>query len=143
MNINFTTYSVDMRTNIFLIIFLLQIALTFQYMCKMCKSNTLYVWLLYIIHHLLDVFLFWSFLFLTTRMEFGIHLILLITMSIHWISYGNKCILTVLMNRECGYPENRWLDSLKNMLGFRNISEYFHFIWIFILAIQDIYMLFI
>jgi hypothetical protein len=131
-----------MRINIFLIIFLLQIALTFEYMRKTCKSNTLYLWLLYITHHLLDVFLFWSFLFLTTKAEFSIHLISLIIMSIHWISYGNKCILTVFMNRECGYPEEKWLDSLKNMLGIRNISEYFHFIWVFILAAQDIYMIY-
>jgi hypothetical protein len=130
-----------MRIGIFLIIFLLQIALTIKHLYKTCQSKTLSLWLLYITHHLLDVFLFWSFLFLTTKAEFTIHLVLLIIMCVHWISYGNKCILTVFMNRKCGYSEDKWLDSLKNMLGLRNISEYFHFIWIFILAAQDIYMI--
>lgn len=42
------------------------------------------------------------------------------------------------MNRECGYPEEQWLDSLKNMLGLRSFNENFHFIWMFALTIQDV-----
>jgi hypothetical protein len=126
---------------IFFAIVLLQIALTLRHFLMTCKSKTAYTWSLYFFHHLFDVFLFWSFLFLTTRLEFGLHLVILIGVVIHWFTYDNKCILTVLMNRECGYPENQWLDSLKNMFGLRSIHEYFHFTWMFILAGQDIYKL--
>jgi hypothetical protein len=45
------------------------------------------------------------------------------------------------MNRECKYPEEQWLDSLKNMIHLRDFSEYFHFIWIGGLLIYDIYQL--
>jgi hypothetical protein len=130
-----------MYLEIFLLIFLLQILITIQHFIKNCKSKNLYTWFLYISHHALDVFLFWSFLFLTSKFEFALHLIILIGVVVHWLSYNNRCIITVLMNRECGYPDDKWLDSLKNNLGLRNISEYFHFVWMFLLAIQDIVMI--
>jgi hypothetical protein len=126
---------------IFLFVFVLQILLTLPRFVQDCESKTVYTWALYIFHHLFDVFLFWSFLFLTTKIEFGIHLLILIGVVIHWLTYDNKCIITVLMNRECGYPEDDWLDSLKNMFGLRNIHEYFHFSWMAVLAMQDIYKL--
>jgi hypothetical protein len=42
------------------------------------------------------------------------------------------------MNRECDYPEETWLDSLKNNLGLRNINEFFHFIWIALHLVQGL-----
>ena len=130
-----------MRWPFFLLVFILQIVLTLPRFVETCESKTPYTWFLYIFHHIFDVFLFWSFLFLTTKLEFGLHLAILIGVVIHWFTYDNKCIITVLMNRECGYPEDQWLDSLKNMVGLRYIQEYFHFTWMFILAGQDIYKL--
>lgn len=131
-----------MNWKIFAFIFTLQVLLTIQHFLQTCKSKTAYTWTLYIFHHFFDVFLFWSFLFLTTKFEFGLHFLILLGVVIHWFTYDNKCIITVLMNRECGYPEDKWLDSLKNSLGLRKISEYFHFIWMFLLASQDIYVLY-
>ena len=130
-----------MHWEIFLGIFILQIAFTLPRFYNTCKSKSAYAWSLYFFHHLFDVFLFWSFLFLTTKLEFGLHLLIVIGVVIHWFTYDNKCIITVLMNRECEYPEDEWLDSLKNMLGLRNVNEYFHFIWMFLVALQDIYKL--
>jgi hypothetical protein len=127
---------------LFLFIVFFQISLTIRSFTKTCKNKSLYTWFLYFFHHVFDVFLFWSFLFLTTRLEFSLHLFMLTSVVIHWFTYDNKCILTVLMNRECGYPEDQWLDSIKNMLGLRKRTEYFHFIWMFILAIQDVYKIF-
>jgi hypothetical protein len=127
-----------MRWIVFASVILLQVALTLPRFINTCESKTPYTWTLYFGHHVLDVFLFWSFLFLTTPFEFALHLLILLGVVIHWYTYDNKCIITVLMNRKCGYPENQWLDSLKNMLGLRNLSENFHFIWMAILALQDV-----
>lgn len=132
-----------MRWEIFFLIFIVQIVITIPHFVKTCKSKSLYTWLLYIAHHAFDVFLFWSFLFLTTKLEFTVHLTLLIVTVIHWFTYDNKCIITVLMNRECGYPEYQWLDSLKNKLGLRGVNEYFHFIWMAALAVQDVFKIFV
>jgi hypothetical protein len=130
-----------MRWFVFFLVFGIQIILTLPRFYETCKTKSAYTWSLYFFHHLFDIFLFWSFLFLTTKFEFGLHLLILISVVIHWLTYDNKCIITVLMNRECGYPEEEWLDSLKNMFGLRNIHEYFHFIWMALLAFQDIYIL--
>ncbi len=126
----------------FAFIYLIQILLTFPTFYKTCERKTLYSYFLYFIHHLFDVFLFWSPFFLVTRKEFLLHIAIIVLIFIHWLTYDNKCIITVLMNRECGYPDEEWLDSLKNMLNLREVNEYFHFIWIGLLLAYDIYKIY-
>ena len=121
--------------------YVIQILLTlpeFYYTCR-TYSHTLQTYSLYFIHHALDIFLFWSFLFLETKLEYIIHFILSIIVGLHWFWYDNRCIATVVMNRYCNYDENRWLDSTKNMLGLRKYNEYFHFIWVGLLMAYDLY----
>ncbi len=95
-------------------------------------------YLLYAAHHAFDVFLFWAPLFLITKLEYGLHLLFAVGIGIHWFTNDNKCIATVEMNKQCGYEEERWLDSLKNMFGVRKHFEYFHFMWIGILMAYDL-----
>ena len=59
--------------------------------------------------------------------------------ALHWITNDNNCIATEYMNRLCGYKEDQWLDSLKNMFDLRKYSEYFLFIWLGLLAVHDVY----
>jgi uncharacterized membrane protein SirB2 len=127
-----------MRFMVFLFILCLQILVTVPRFQDSCESHaSVKTMFLYITHHVLDVFLFWSFLFLTTKLEFAIHLCILIVVVAHWATHKNTCILTVWMNHFCGYPEEKWLDSLKNRLGLHHLTEYFHFVWMFLLAFQD------
>ncbi len=121
-----------MKWQIFSAIFLLQIAVTYKNYITTCQNTD---WLLYFFHHILDVFLFWSILFLETSFEYKLHIVLSILVMIHWFTYDNKCIATVIMNRKCGYPEELWLDSLKNKTG---LTGYFHFWWIIALVLFDI-----
>ena len=130
-----------MNLGIFLFICFFQIFLTIGNFIKTCKSNSLFTWAIYLIHNVSDVFLFWSFLFLSSKLEFGIHLFCLIILVIHWFLNNNKCILNTIMNKECGYSDEQWLESLKNMLGLRSHYEHFQFIWLGLLAAQDVYKL--
>lgn len=123
----------------FILVYTLQISLTFPNFYSSCRSLSVSSVLLYFAHHLVDVFLFWSFLFLTTRAEFTTHFVLVLIVAVHWFTNQNRCIATVTMNRMCGFPEGDWLDSLKNRFGLRAFSEHFHFIWIGILMVQDLY----
>jgi hypothetical protein len=125
----------------FFFIYVLQILLTFPNFELTCEKKTLWTYCLYFGHHLFDIFLFWAPLFLQFRNEFLIHAIAVILVMVHWFSYDNKCILTVMVNKQCGYPKEEWLDSLKNMLNLRSLSEYFQFIWIGGLFVYDIYRL--
>jgi hypothetical protein len=134
-----------MLFKIFILIYILQIILTIHNFYNTCKNKNLYSWFLYITHHIFDVFLFWSFLFLKTKSDYLFHFIFAIIIIIHWLTYNNKCIVTVLMNRECCYPDEQPLDSIKNMVGLSYLNEYtneyFHYVWIVILLAQDIYMI--
>lgn len=130
-----------MKFIIFALIYVLQILLTFPAFQSTCAKKTLRAYALYFSHHIFDIFLFWGPLFLVTRRELLFHIITIVLIMIHWFTYDNKCIWTVLMNRECKYPEEQWLDSIKNKLHLRQFSEYFHFIWIGGLLIYDIYQL--
>jgi hypothetical protein len=126
---------------IFGIVYGIQILLTIRRFMSTCRLLTLPIWFIYITHHLLDVFLFWSFLFVSQRIDYWIHILMVLIVGIHWVLNDNQCIATTWMNQECGFPEDEWLDSLKNMLGFRKLSEYFLFYWLGILVIYDIYKL--
>ena len=121
---------------LFGIIYGLQLLATLPGFIKTCKDAP---YALYFLHHALDVFLFWGPLFLSKPSEFIGHFLFAIIVGIHWFTYGNRCILTVWMNRACGYAEDRWLDSLKNMTGLRAVNEYFHFIWVGALMVYDLW----
>ena len=122
-----------MNIFIYIIIFLLQIGITLDEKC-LFKSPILYVG-----HHLLDVFTFWGPLFLETKMEYQIHFLILIGLLMHWFTNDYKCILTEWLNEDCGYPKNQWFNSLANLLPLEKVFYYYHIVWILALLIYDIY----
>lgn len=128
-----------MNWSYFILVYFLQIALTLPEFRQTCRQPQ--PWLLYFSHHILDVFLFWSPLFLRTRSDYIAHASATIIVIIHWLMNNNTCIMTTWMNKRCGYPEGDWLDSLKNMVGLRTRSEWFHFIWLGLLLGWDVWML--
>lgn len=137
-----------MNILIFPAVYALQLAVTLPPFQDTCKDKTPRTYTLYATHHLLDIFLFWSFLFLTTRSDHMLHATAVILVALHWITNNNRCVATVVMNRACGYPEEQWLDSLKNRLdfqiwphktglGLQAWSHYVHFVWLAILLAYD------
>jgi hypothetical protein len=125
----------------FSLVYFIQVAATwgrFQATCQPADGRPL---ALYFAHHALDVFLFWSPVFLRTRADYAAHTLLVLIVGAHWFYNNNRCIFTVEMNRRCGYPEGAWLDSLKNKFGLRERSEWFHFIWLGVLLAWDVWML--
>jgi hypothetical protein len=127
-----------MRWTIFWIVYFLQIAVTFPNFVSQCEKLDVGQWILYFGHHLTDVFLFWSPLFVTTRSEHLLHILAVLATGLHWASNDNKCILTVLMHQRCGWSEEVWLDSLQNRTELRDVSEYFQFYWIGITLVYDV-----
>lgn len=128
-----------MRVLIFIALWAFQIFLTVREFLNTCMYPS---YLLYLFHHAFDIFLFWAPLFLVSKFEYGLHFLFALGVGIHWFTNGNKCIATVEMNKQCGYEEERWLDSLKNMFGLRSYFEYFHFAWIGILMAYDLKVVF-
>lgn len=102
-----------------------QIALTLP---GYCASPTALA--TYFFHHVIDILLFWSFLFITRPAEAAAHIGLVVGVGAHWLWNDNRCVLTEYMNSLCGLPRDAWLPSIKNMLGLRSLSEYFQFVWL-------------
>jgi hypothetical protein len=130
-----------MKWILFLSIVILQIAITLEPFLKSCQDLDGFKLFVFISHHFLEVFLFWSFLFLTRPFEFQLHIVTAIIVGFLWFIYDYTCIWTVYMNYLCGFPKQQWLDSLVNRTGLRNISEYYHSYWLVALIGYDIYML--
>lgn len=128
-----------MNWYIFLLVLLIQLTLTINDFINTCKNLGLLTILIYLAHHAYDVYLFWAPLFLQRAKEYLIHAFAAIATGAHWFTYDNKCIATVILNKRCGYKEDEWLPSLKNMLGLREIIEYFQFIWMGLLVFFDFY----
>jgi hypothetical protein len=111
----------------------LQLAITYPRFSQTCNSSIGYP--VYLLHHFLDVFVFWGFLFMTTKAEFRIHLVVITLIVIHWFTNNYECILTTEMNRMCGYPRKQWLDSIVDRI---RPTYYTHTVWVVLVGIYDI-----
>lgn len=110
----------------------LQLGITYPTFSETCAGRGEGV---YVVHHLLDVFVFWSFLFLTTRLEHLIHLGTILVVILHWLTNNYECIATTYMNELCGYPRDQWLDSMVNRI---RPFYYTHLVWLGLLILYDI-----
>lgn len=129
-----------MRWGVYLVIVLLQLIVTFPRFLQTCEGLDAQRLVIYVGHHISDVYLFWSPLFVTTLPEALFHLMVVILIFIHWISYNNRCIVTVYLNQLCGYPEDVWFDSMLNRSALRNISDYYQFVWISVSVVLNFWL---
>jgi hypothetical protein len=121
-----------MRWGVYLGLVALQFAITYPTFSQTCQGPGGVV---YILHHFFDVFVFWSFLFLTTKMEHIVHLYVILGVVLHWITNNYECIATTYMNELCGYPRDQWLDSMVNRI---RPFYYTHIVWLGLLVAYDI-----
>ena len=122
----------------FAAIYAAQIALTLPGYAGACKGNLPAALPIYFVHHAIDVFLFWSFLFINKAIEYAAHIGLVAGVAAQWLMNDNQCALTEYMNSLCGKPRDAWLPSLKNMLGLRSVWEYYQFVWLGLLIGWDL-----
>lgn len=135
---NKLVYQKRMRWLPFLALYILQIAASAPRFFRTCATNTdLKTRLLYFLHHLSDVFLFWGVFLTTTRVERAVHLALVFITAAHWFSYENRCVATVALNHWCGYDADAWLDSLLNAAALRERSQYYQFLWLGVAAAEQ------
>lgn len=112
---------------------LLQLLLTYPRFSQTCRNPVAYP--VYLLHHLLDIYVFWGPFVLVTRTEFILHLLTIVAIAIHWITNNYECVLTTTMNDLCGYPRTQWLDSLVDRL---RPTEWTHIVWLLIAGIYDV-----
>jgi hypothetical protein len=127
-----------MNLFLYLVLVLAQLVITGPRFRSTCNDTTGIGSLVYVLHHGLDVFVFWGFLFLTTRTEYAIHAMVLILVAIHWFTNNYECIFTTYMNEICGYPRSQWLDSIVNRI---RPTYYTHTVWIVLVGIWDVFQI--
>jgi hypothetical protein len=132
-----------MRWLPFVVLYILQIALSAPAFFGTCASLDPLNITVYFLHHLSDIFLFWGALLVTTPTEIMIHLAFIAGILIHWLMFGNRCIVSVWQNRRCGYDDNKWLDSLLNRSGLREKSEFYQFMWLGLATVYNLVRLWI
>lgn len=121
---------------LYLGIVLFQILLTYPRFSTTCLDDEGVGLAVYIAHHFLDVFVFWSFLFLTTRTEHLVHLLVISGVVLHWLTNNYECVATTYMNAKCGFDRRQWLDSIVNRV---KPFYYTHIVWLLALAGYDVW----
>ena len=99
-----------------------------QYLCDRTTTycNTFSGEVILIFHHLLGVYIYLGG-FLFNKLY---HLIIISFILIHWIKNNNKCQLTIITNKLCGYEKEHKYQDLYQKLNIekifkKNIQYYF------------------
>lgn len=116
-----------MNIKLFIIIYLIQISFAIQDYNNTCQNKNLYKFIILILHHILDVYLFFSVFFNQNNNEKYFHIIILFTLLFYWYFNDNKCDLTIYLNKLCKLEdEQRGLYSLVHLLQKSTKIYYLH-----------------
>ena len=132
-----------MNIKLFIIIYLIQISFAIQDYNNTCQNKNLYKFIILIIHHILDVYLFFGLFINQTYYEKNIHFIILINIILHWFSNNYHCKLTIYLNKLCNFKnQEKGLYSLVHLLQKSTKIYYIHtYILIFTIFIQYLHPL--
>lgn len=93
--------------------------------------------LLLFIHHILSAYIYLGYLFNPL-----LHMILLIIIIVHWLTYNNKCFITVYTNKYCGNPENNRFRDILYVTGISKNYPNLMYIVLFLFIVYDIYKIY-
>lgn len=99
---------------------------------------------LLIFHHISSGFLLYGWLF-NNKILLSLHIITVLVTAIHWITNNNKCALTVYINNECDWPENKPFHDILDMIGLKQIkswNELWHYVFIILGMFISVYKLY-
>lgn len=118
---------------IFIIFFLSQYL--YDRITSTCDTNT--GELILFIHHILSVYIYLGYLFNPL-----FHMIVLIIIIVHWLSYNNKCFITVYTNKYCGHSEDNRFRDVLYVTGISKNYPNLMYILLFLFISYDIYMIY-
>lgn len=128
-----------MKLTLFIFIYTIQIILASLQYLKTCKNKNLLSYLILVLHHILDVYVFFGIFISETYIENMINLIVIILIILHWLTNNYTCFLTVYLNRICKEDDNTWLYSLMYQLHKITDIYYLHSYWILGVIIYYLY----
>jgi len=127
-----------MKYELLLLIFLIQFSLASLDFLRNCQNKNLFNYSILLLHHLLDVYVFFGIFVTETRNERIIHLITILLIMIHWFTNNYECWLTTYLNELCNEPKNKWLYSLSYLGHKLSGLYYFHSYLIGLIILKNI-----
>ena len=107
-----------------------------------CNHIDLYKIIIFTLHHLLNTFVFFGFLINETRRDYIIHLLIIISILVHWLTNNYDCVLTIHLNKLCGFNKKLWFQSVVYKIYELTDIYYIHTYWIIGLIIFDIFKIY-
>jgi hypothetical protein len=127
-----------MRIVLFLILYIAQLSVSYKNFIPCANVHST---IIYLLHHMLDVYIFFGPLFIENTTESLIHIITTLLIIIHWFTNNYECILTTYLNELCGWERNRWLDSITLILQKQSKQYYYHSFHAFLVILFDIFFI--
>lgn len=127
-----------MNIKIYSLLLVIQILISFRHL-KTCKNINIYKFMIYTLHHLLDVYIFFGFFINETKNEHIFHLLLIMSILLHWFTNNYDCALTTYFNELCGFDKKLWFQSIMYKIYKLTNIYYIHSYWILGIIIYNLY----
>ena len=129
-----------MNLKIYSLLLVLQLLISSTHF-KTCNNINLYKLMIFILHHLLDIYVFFGFLINETKNDYILHLFTIMSILIHWFTNNYDCALTVHLYELCGFDKKLWFQSIVYKIYKLTNIYYIHSFWILGLIIYDLFQI--
>lgn len=107
---------------------------------NLCQNQPLYTMFISIIHHILSIYIYIG----TFIFNFYIfNIIIVILTIIGWISYNNRCFLSIYYNNLCDIPEEVYFHDIINLMYELLPFENFHYYILIMVLLYNFYFLYV
>jgi hypothetical protein len=99
---------------------------------NMCMRRNLNATLLIILHHISNSFLLYGWI-INNHIASALHIIVVLFTILHWRFNRNRCALTVKVNQQCGWDENKPFHDILDAIGLKRLpawNEIWHYVFI-------------
>ena len=97
--------------------------------CLKEKLPFIYIQILILqyIHHFISIFMSWGWLF-NNKYVLLFYILFTISVILHWKTNGDKCFLTVIYNRLCGYDDQKFFNEFSGIIGLKKYKLWTNYI---------------
>jgi len=126
-----------MNIKLFGILYIIQVLFSINDF-KTCGNINLYSIFIFLFHHLIDVYAFFGILFIESKEEKKLHLLVIAGVIVHWLTNNYECILTTHLNEICNVDRKTYFPDIVTSIRAVTGITYLHLYWLVIVIIYDL-----
>lgn len=126
-----------MNIKLFLFFYLFQILISIPYF-KTCKNINITTTLIFLVHHIIDVYGYFGIFINETLFDYQFHLMAIIIILVHWYLNNYRCEVTLKLNELCERDKNAWEYNIVGIISQTTGIYYLHSILLVGLLVYDI-----